>query len=156
NLMTRGNQTRHQLPADRPRRTCHENPHHRPLNRGIIYTPYDKTAAPEVTPASTPAREPAIRLYATGLRRRRAQARRGGPAARSPPWRGSAWTCFAPAPLGAMRWQEGAEQVGGLTVGGPAPAVARVGEGRVSARAGFSGPSPRCVWPAPRGTRPRR
>src|SRR5262245_34496868 len=52
NLMTRGNQTRHQLLADRPRRTCHENLHHWPLNRGIIYTPYDKTAAPEVTPPS--------------------------------------------------------------------------------------------------------
>ena len=52
-LMTRGNQTRHQLPADRSRRTCHKLPHHRPLDRRIIYTPYDKTAAPEVTPPST-------------------------------------------------------------------------------------------------------
>src|SRR5215471_12784261 len=52
-LMTRGNRKRHQLPADRPRRTCHKHPHHWPLDRGIIYTLYDKTAAPEVTPAST-------------------------------------------------------------------------------------------------------
>src|SRR5215475_677071 len=41
------------LLADRSRRTCHKHPHHRPPDRRIIYTPYDKTAAPEVTPPST-------------------------------------------------------------------------------------------------------
>src|SRR5215471_17614577 len=63
NLMTRANQTRHQLPADRPRRTSRKHPHHQPLDRGIIHTPYDKTAAPEVTPPGTPAPQAATRPH---------------------------------------------------------------------------------------------
>src|SRR5829696_7968365 len=57
NLMTRGNQTRHQLLSDRPRRTCDKHSHHKLLRRGLPYTPQDKTAAPTVTPAPSPARE---------------------------------------------------------------------------------------------------
>ena len=51
NLMTRGNQTRHQLSSDRSRRTRDKHSHHwLLLIEGIIYTP-DKTAATAVTPA---------------------------------------------------------------------------------------------------------
>jgi hypothetical protein len=50
NLMTRGNQTRHQLLADRSRRTSHKHSHQWLLDRGILHTPYDETAAPAVTP----------------------------------------------------------------------------------------------------------
>src|SRR5262249_58044243 len=51
NLMTRGNQTRL---ADRSRRTYHKHSHRWLPDRGIIYTTYDKTAGPKVTPPSTP------------------------------------------------------------------------------------------------------
>ena len=36
-LMTRGNQTRHQLPSDRSRRSCHEHSHHQCLDRGLLH-----------------------------------------------------------------------------------------------------------------------
>src|SRR5215468_7664260 len=77
NLMTRGNQTRHQLLSDRSRRTSHEHSHQRLLERGIIYTQYDEMAPPAVTPASTPARDAATPPHAAGLQRRRAPPRRG-------------------------------------------------------------------------------
>src|SRR5215472_4923850 len=53
NVVTGGNQTRHQLPSDRSRRTSHKDPHRHRLGLGILYTPYDETAVPPVTPAST-------------------------------------------------------------------------------------------------------
>src|SRR5215472_6517627 len=53
NLMTRGNQTRHQLLSNRSRRTSHKHSHHGLLERGINNTPYDETAALAVTPPST-------------------------------------------------------------------------------------------------------
>jgi hypothetical protein len=78
NLMTRGNQTRHQLLADRSRGTSHKHPHHWLLDRGTIYTLYDETAAPAVTPPNTPAREAATSRFTAlpvrpaGVRLRRA------------------------------------------------------------------------------------
>src|SRR3712207_5728620 len=57
NLMPRLNQTWHQLLSNRPRRSCDKHSHHQLLHRGLPYTPQDKTAAPAVTPPSTPARE---------------------------------------------------------------------------------------------------
>src|ERR671912_1998580 len=57
NLMTRGNQTRHQLLPDRPRRSCDKHSHINSFIEDFTYTPQDKTAAPAVTPPSTPARE---------------------------------------------------------------------------------------------------
>src|SRR5262249_12373843 len=54
------------------------------LDPGIIHTPKDKTAAPAVTPPSTPAPETATRPHAAGPQRRRAQAHRRRPAARPP------------------------------------------------------------------------
>src|SRR5438067_12721260 len=53
NLMTRGNQTRHQLLSNRSRRSCHKHSHHRLLDRGFTCTSQDKAAAPAVTPQST-------------------------------------------------------------------------------------------------------
>src|SRR5215467_14384203 len=81
NLMTRGNQTRL---ADRSCRTYHKHSHRWLPDRGIIYTTYDKTAGPKVTPPSTPRTGAATPLHAAGLQRRRAHARRWGSAARSP------------------------------------------------------------------------
>ena len=49
-------------------------------------------------------------------------------------WRGSAWTRFAPTPLGRCGGQGGAEQAGGLTISGRAPAVARVRRSRTRRR----------------------
>src|SRR3712207_1715912 len=57
NLMPRLNQTWHQLLSNRPRRSCDKHSHHQLLHRGLPYTPQDKTAAPAVTPPSTPARK---------------------------------------------------------------------------------------------------
>jgi len=51
NLMTRGDQTRHQLRSDRSRRTCHKHSHRQLLSR-ITSTSQDKTAAPAATPPS--------------------------------------------------------------------------------------------------------
>jgi len=53
NLMTRGNQTRHQLLSNRSRRSCHKHSHHQLLLIGDALHPTDKMAAPPVTAAST-------------------------------------------------------------------------------------------------------
>ncbi len=63
NLMTRGDQTRYQLLSDRSRRTSHQHSHQWLLDRGIIYTLYDETAAPAVTPPNTPAQEAATSRF---------------------------------------------------------------------------------------------
>ncbi len=57
NLVTGGNQTRHQLSSDRSRRSCHKYSHHQLLGRGSPFIPQDKTATPDVTSPITPAGE---------------------------------------------------------------------------------------------------
>src|SRR5215469_8497226 len=78
NLMTRGNQTRHQRLSNRSRRTSHKHSHHGLLERGINYTPYDETAALAVTPPSTQHGE---RLLLSATPRIAAQASANGSAA---------------------------------------------------------------------------
>ena len=56
NLMTGGNQQRHQVLPDRSGRSCHKHSHHQLPDRRLP-APTDKTAAPAVTARSTPARE---------------------------------------------------------------------------------------------------
>src|SRR5215208_5117939 len=65
NLVTRPNQTRHQLLPDRPSRSCDKHPHHQPLLRGFYLHPKRQDGSPGCDTSERPAHERVAILQGT-------------------------------------------------------------------------------------------